>query len=68
MSFFDDFVNGLNILKSKAKPGVTLDIAAEHDIIYCAEVDDVELTKLEIDQLDKLGWHISEYDCWSFFC
>lgn len=64
----DRVLTGLNILaKYTTKPVIG---AAEHDIIYCCDVDDVidSITEEDAIKLRSLGFGLdSEYDCFYHF-
>lgn len=59
-----DIFNGLKII-SRYIPDAFLIVAAEHDIIYSVEVQellDAGIKETDITQLSELNWHVSEFD------
>lgn len=60
----DSALKGLNIIH-KYLPDKTILVAAEHDIIYSVDVDeliDAGLTDEDANELRALNWGISEFD------
>lgn len=59
----EKIIEGLQILSRH-----TGELAAEHDIIICAE-DSTAITTAEREELKRLGWFVSgEYfGCWCLF-
>lgn len=58
-------VEGLNILQ---KYGLTVEVDAQHDVIYAGPGINGELTVEEQAEMEKIGWHWDEeFDCWAIF-
>ncbi len=56
-------------LKIIAKYTPDTDFAAEHDIIYCGECDEMNMSDEDKKKMEDLGWFIDEeYNCWCSFC
>jgi hypothetical protein len=56
---------GLGILLKYDSDG---DISFGHDQVWAGPSSEVEISKEDLDLLDKLGWFIdTEVDCWSHF-
>lgn len=41
-------------------------ISAEHDVVYAGPSPEI-VTQEDIDALEELGWHISDFDCFYSF-
>ena len=62
----EDLVEGLRLLIDAGATGHCL--AAEHDVIYTAATNDVELTVTQAKRLFKLGFHRDkETESWAVF-
>lgn len=62
-------LDGLLILKKYVEEGESIDVCAEHDIIYVG-VEYKKVSKEDRKKLDKMGgWHRDEEndDCWAMF-
>lgn len=64
----DEVLEGLKILEKYIDSRVIQ--GADHDIIYSEDIDVLiqnGLSKEDVIQLSRLGWHIDEGDCFAHF-
>lgn len=58
-------IEGLSIMQ---KHGLSVEVDAQHDVLYAGPGIDGELTDEEQKKLEELGWHWDEeFDCWAIF-
>ena len=58
--------NGLQILSNYTED---LSCCAEHDVIYCASIDDIvdEITEEDATKLAELNWGLSEFGSFAIY-
>jgi hypothetical protein len=65
MSTYDQIIEGLTIFK-KYKDNNAGSFAAEHDEIFAGPSPE-DVSEADKKKLEELGWHESDYECFSKF-
>lgn len=69
MKSIENFIKGLTILSQYFPEGMQKEYfcQAEHDQLYFFVYEDAEITKADCEKLAEYGFHVDEYDGWSYF-
>lgn len=64
---YEQLISGLQLMAEHSRSG-TVDVSAEHDVIYAGPADERGDFVEQSARLVALGWHRSdELECWAFF-
>jgi hypothetical protein len=68
MATFAEVSEGLAVLARHLEKGAAAEILADHGIVFAPEAKAKALPPLDLETLERLGWHFStEFNCWAKF-